>query len=92
MHNMIYRAWPTTSDYRRSALRWAIFMDIVMVLFAWLYTPVSVGFGPNQTWLSSLYFSIITPTTLGHGDVIPSCAAAQAIVRAYLPVNPFSYC
>lgn len=82
MHNLIYQVWSITSDCGRSALRWAIFMGTLTALFAAIYQFVNVDFGPNETWLSSLYFSVVTLTTLGYGDVLPTSAAAQAVVMA----------
>lgn len=36
-----------------------------------------MDFGAHQTLLSPLYFSVVTLTTLGYGDVLPVSIAAQ---------------
>ncbi len=52
-----------------------------------VYQFVNVDFGPHETWLSAFYFSIVTLTTLGYGDVLPTSAGAQAIVMAQVVVG-----
>ncbi len=87
MHNVVYHLWSLTSDCGRSALRWATFMGLITLFFALVYQFVNVDFGPHETWLSSIYFSIVTLTTLGYGDVLPTSAGAQAIVMAQVVVG-----
>jgi voltage-gated potassium channel Kch len=38
---------------------------------------VDVDFGPYETVMSPLYYSVVTLTTLGYGDVLPNSLAAQ---------------
>ena len=35
--------------------------------------------GDNPTWFSSFYYSVVTLTTLGYGDVTPASTAAQIV-------------
>ena len=51
----------------------------IIVLFAWLYTFVDVDYGSYPTPISPLYYSVVTMTTLGYGDVLPSSMAAQLV-------------
>jgi len=80
LHRAIYKVWSITSDCGRSIGRWALWIAVLSVVFAFAYTGVSIDYGDHQTMLSPLYFSIVTMTTLGYGDVLPSSEAAQVIV------------
>lgn len=79
-HEVAYRIWWLTSDCGRSVVRWSVCSFVLAGLFAAIYPFVGVDFGEHETWLSPLYFSIVTFTTLGYGDILPVTAAAQATV------------
>ena len=74
----IYRAWSLSSDCGRSFGRWGLCTAVIGVLFAVLFTQLAIDYGDHQTWLSPLYYSVVTLTTLGYGDVLPMSVAAQA--------------
>jgi uncharacterized protein YjbI with pentapeptide repeats len=77
----IYSAWKLTSDCGRSLGRWAIWTLALVSVFALLFLGVEIDYGhhaPNL--LSSFYFSVVTLTTLGYGDILPASPAAQALV------------
>ncbi len=78
----MYRIWWITSDCGRSFTRWALWIGLTAAIFAGLYTFVDIDYGDYQTPLSPLYFSIVTMTTLGYGDVLPASTAAQVLVLA----------
>jgi uncharacterized protein YjbI with pentapeptide repeats len=78
-HNALYWFWWLTSDCGRSLFRWTLFVLFVTTVFAIAYSLVGVDYGPHQTSLSPLYFSIVTLTTLGYGDVVPTSAPAQIL-------------
>lgn len=80
LHEWLYRAWWLTSDCGRSFARWGGLTAANAAIFAVIYTHVGVDYGDNQTWLSPLYFSIVTLTTLGYGDVLPSTLGGQIAV------------
>lgn len=84
---VVYRLWKATSDCGRSATRWALWTVSVTLLFAVLYAIVGVDFGDNATPLSPLYFSVVTITTLGYGDVLPVTQTAQVVVMAQVIVG-----
>jgi uncharacterized protein YjbI with pentapeptide repeats len=73
----VYRLWWVTSDCGRSFLRWGMWTLLIAVVFAYVYTQVDVDFGPHKTALSPLYYSVVTLTTLGYGDALPTSLAAQ---------------
>jgi voltage-gated potassium channel Kch len=77
---VLYRIWWITSDCGRSFTRWALWTVLVAALFAGLYALVGVDYGDHETFLSPLYFSVVTLTTLGFGDVLPASTAGQMLV------------
>lgn len=79
-HEILYQIWKATSDCGRSFVRWGFLTAVVAMVFGILYTQVALDYGSNQTVLSPLYFSIVTLTTLGYGDVLPASLAAQILV------------
>jgi len=78
-HARLFRIWNLTSNCGRSLLRWGCSILVVVLLFAALYTQLDIDYGKYETTLSPIYFSIVTITTLGYGDVLPKSMAAQAI-------------
>jgi len=76
---MIYYLWWITSDCGRSMSRWCLWIAIEALFFAWLYTLVGVDYGDHLTKLSPLYYSVVTLTSLGYGDVSPASLAAQVV-------------
>ena len=79
-HELLFKLWRLTSDCGRSFARWGILTAAVAVAFALLYTQVALDYGDNETILSPFYFSVVTLTTLGFGDVLPASLAAQILV------------
>ena len=80
----VYWIWWLTSDCGRSVTRWAFCTALLVGLFAWIFTLVGVDYGRYPTALSPLYYSVVTLTTLGYGDVVPASTAGQ--VAAMLEV------
>lgn len=80
LHLIIYNIWWFTSDCGRSLFRWLVWMIVVNLGFAWLYTIVGLDYGDHETWYSPIYFSFVTLTTLGYGDIVPSSIVGQFLV------------
>ena len=78
--NALYLAWKLTSDCGRSLTRWAMITLAMAVGFGLAYTQVSIDYGDYETSLSPFYFSVVTLTTLGYGDVLPASLGAQTVV------------
>lgn len=78
---LIYTLWWLTSDCGRSSLRWSACIALCVFFYAWIFSFVDVNHG-NQpaSWLTSVYYSVVTLTTLGYGDIVPASAAAKVVV------------
>ena len=77
----VYWVWWATSDCGRSLGRWAAMIALLVLAFAGIYAlaPETVAYGDYPTWLSPLYYSVVTITTLGYGDALPTSVAGQVI-------------
>lgn len=78
----VYYLWWLTSDCGRSMARWCLMITLQALLFAWVFTLVDVDYGAHATWLSPLYYSVVTLSTLGYGDVVPASLWAQIVAMA----------
>jgi len=76
---MLYWLWWITSDCGRSLTRWCFWITLQLLLFAGLFKFVGLDYGDYPTPLSPLYYSVVTLTTLGYGDIVPSSSAGQLI-------------
>lgn len=75
----VYYLWWITSDCGRSLARWMICIAAQIIVFSFIYPFVSIDYGDYPTFLSPLYFSVVTLTTLGYGDIVPSSLAGQIV-------------
>ncbi len=81
LEHAIYVLWRLTSDCGRSLRRWTAMIVAVAVLFAALYAVVGLDVGGHAAGaVTYLYFSVVTLTTLGYGDVLPASAVGQLLV------------
>jgi len=74
----------------KPAFAFLTFYSMMVVLFATLYrllgrlddTPTFLidGIGRDPTFVESLYFSIVTVSTVGYGDIVPLTYAARIVV------------
>ncbi len=74
---VVYWIWWATSDCGRSFVRWSLWTLLIMVMYGGLYDWVELSYAHPQTPLSNLYYSAVTLTTLGYGDILPVTPAAQ---------------
>ncbi len=79
---VVYWIWWATSDCGRSILRWATWTVVVWLAFGAAYELCALDYGAHRTLISPFYFSLVTLTTLGYGDVVPASPAAQVVVMA----------
>jgi len=87
LNTVWYWIWWATSDCGRSFLRWGLWTVALTCLFAGLYEGVELDFGAHPTYLSTLYYSVVTLTTLGYGDVVPASPAAQLLAMCEVAVG-----
>ena len=80
LHRAIYLLWWATSDCGRSLFRWFVWLSCATLIFAAIYTQLDIDYGAHRTLFSPLYFSIVTVTTLGYGDAVPTSLAGQIFV------------
>ncbi|MCP3853328.1 MAG: hypothetical protein GY698_01165 [Actinomycetia bacterium] len=86
-HALLYILWSATSDCGRSFVRWGLLSVVLAGVFSFLYALGGIDFGPDQTLLSPLYFSVVTITTLGYGDVLPVSGWGQVAVMVEVVVG-----
>jgi uncharacterized protein YjbI with pentapeptide repeats len=74
-HPWLFKIWWLFADCGRSFLRWALWAFGVALFFGLIYLFIGpTGFKPKPegyTWFSFFYYSIVTFTTLGFGDITP---------------------
>lgn len=89
MKPRIYKIWEITCDCGRSFSRWALWCLLFALLFAFVYQILYFSdpslFTPDHIsseWpgLSFIYYSVVTFTTLGFGDIVPNSGWIQLIV------------
>ncbi len=73
----LYFLWWITSNCGRNLTPWFLWNAALGLAFGFVYAAVDVDFGPYRTALSPFYYSFVTLTTLGYGDVVPASGAAQ---------------
>lgn len=88
-NKVIYALWHITSDCGRSLGRWGLWTLLLAVVYAGLYTQVNIDYGDAETWLSPFYFSVVTLTTLGYGDALPTDVLSQAVVISQVLLGYF---
>jgi hypothetical protein len=76
---LLYKLWWLTSDCGRSSVRWGLWTMAAALFFAGLYSLLDVDYGDYPTAFSPLYYSFVTLTTLGYGDVVPASPQAQVV-------------
>ena len=89
-HRCIYWIWWVTSDCGRSALRWAGFCGVIIVIFGFIFDSMgdqveypeglARGFAP---W----YFSAMLSCTSALGDVLPKSTLAQILVNTEVMIG-----
>lgn len=83
----LYKLWWVTSDCGRSFWRWGAWTGLMVAVFAAAYAFVQIDYGDYETPISPLYFSVVTLTTLGFGDVLPMSMAAQMLAMFEVTVG-----
>ncbi|MGI1998697.1 pentapeptide repeat-containing protein [Shewanella frigidimarina] len=89
-HPHLYKLWLISSDCGRSIKLWLIWSLLTVLLFAATYYNLGCsgfsfadGIKPlaeQRSYLLYIYYSIVTFTTLGFGDITPVTIEAMAVV------------
>lgn len=82
-HPWIYKLWNLTSNCGRSILRWAAWSLGIAVLFALIFMligPEAFDLRHKDTGFSFFYYSIVTFTTLGFGDITPKTLTTEILI------------
>ncbi len=80
VNQVIYALWWLTSDCGRSLLRWATCTVGIGVAFGALYSTMELNSSSPVGWFTPYYFSFVTLTTLGYGDVLPATHTQEILV------------
>jgi hypothetical protein len=73
---ILYSFWAGTSNYGESLGRWAFVCAIVLAGFSLLYAAFGL-IEPVTHWFDYVYFSVVTFTSLGYGDIHPVGVAGK---------------
>jgi len=96
----VYFIWKWTSDCGRSLTRWGLFLSLNVLLFAFIYWGLDKWAAPDGTgshlkgiaelggdFIPYLYYSVVTFTTLGYGDVSPLTAMGQVVLIVHIAIG-----
>lgn len=78
-HPLVAWLFKVSCDYGRSFLRFSLWTMGIVLFFALFYTLIP-GSTTTTSFFDNLYFSVITFTTLGYGDIQPISLLAKAMV------------
>jgi len=76
-NRVIYRIWSATSDCGRNPRLWCLWILSIVVLFSLVYAFTGVDYGKYDNWIGPFYYSVVTITTLGYGDIVPATPVAR---------------
>ncbi|MEO0323627.1 MAG: pentapeptide repeat-containing protein [Myxococcota bacterium] len=85
-HRVLYTLWWLSSDCGRSLGRWALLLAGVVALFGRLFAGLPLDYA-HATPLAPYYFSLVTLTTLGFGEIVPSTTTGQALVMVEVSIG-----
>lgn len=83
-NKIIYYLWLFISDCGQSFVRWTIVSLIICLLFGFIYSHIPESFilsdGRIRSAFSFYYYSVVTFTTLGFGDIVPNNMWSEIVV------------
>jgi uncharacterized protein YjbI with pentapeptide repeats len=92
----LFWLWEITSDCGRSLLRWSLLTVVLAAIFSLaIYLMGPTAFHVNSydgvqlpwTFGTTMYYSIVTFSTLGYGDILPKTPGAAYIIMAEVGVG-----
>ena len=79
----IYYIWWLTSDCGRSLFRWCVLILLVALFYGFLFSHIPLSTGLHEeSWFLPYYYSVVTLTTLGYGDIVPVTIWGQILALA----------
>jgi uncharacterized protein YjbI with pentapeptide repeats len=76
-NHLVYKIWSITSDCGRSVILWCLWILGIIVFFSVIYAFSGVDYGKYDNWIGPFYYSVVTITTLGYGDIVPATPVAR---------------
>ncbi len=93
---MLFRTWALI-DYGRSLFKVTFYAFLIASIYATFYTlDMSLGWGlmdysnSAQSWFTPFYYSIVTYTTLGFGDVTANTWLGEIIIISEVIIGYFT--
>lgn len=76
--------WGFTSSHGQSFIRWLITSFVISTLYGvgYQFLPLQINLKDVHPVLAKFYFSVVTFTTLGFGDVLPKSNASAIVVMS----------
>ena len=85
-NKILYYVWLIISDCGQSFLRWAMASLLICIAFGFMYSlspeRFSILNNRKPTWFTFYYYSAVTFTTLGFGDVVPNSILSEIAVTS----------
>ena len=82
----LYWFWALTAGYGESLFRWSFACVVAVLAFAFLFR-VSNSIDPANGWFDYVYYSIVTFTSLGAGDIQPHGIFGKVLVCGEIGVG-----
>ncbi|WP_319408811.1 pentapeptide repeat-containing protein [uncultured Desulfosarcina sp.] len=83
-NKIIYYLWLFISDCGQSFFRWTIVSLIICLIFGFIYSNITESFilsgERTRSVFSFYYYSVVTFTTLGFGDIVPNNMWSEIVV------------
>ena len=79
LNRIFYKIWLITSNCGRSPILWCLWILGIITLFSIIYSLCGVDYGKYDNWISPFYYSVVTITTLGFGDIVPVSPFARIV-------------
>ncbi len=82
--SLLWWLWGATSDHGRSFFRWLVLSFAMALIYGFVYQflPLHIRLQNINPILARFYFSVVTFTTLGFGDVLPNSNLAMLVVAS----------